>query len=121
MSTPNEKLAESLEILHDLQKKQGIIAIKTSEISRTHRERLSKNGFLQEVTKGWYLGVQIEPNTDNDKVDIMWEYDEGEKKVVQVKSSINNFTNPEIVDWAKKLYADVQDAKKYEIILIGCK
>ena len=55
MATPSEKLAESLEILRDLQDKNGSVAIKTSEINRTHRERLSKNGFLQEVAKGWYI------------------------------------------------------------------
>ena len=57
MATPGEKLAESLEILRNLQDKKGIVAIKTSEINRTHRERLSKNGFLQEVAKGWYLAA----------------------------------------------------------------
>lgn len=57
MATPGEKLAESLEILRNLQDKKGIVAIKTSEINRTHRERLSKNGFLQEVAKGWYLSA----------------------------------------------------------------
>lgn len=54
MATPNEKLAESLELLKTLQE-DGKIAIKSSRISRTHRERLSKHGFLQEVLKGWYI------------------------------------------------------------------
>ena len=54
MITPAEKLAQSLEVLHALQK-QGIIAIRSGDLSRTHRERLSKNGFLQEVIKGWYI------------------------------------------------------------------
>lgn len=55
MATPGEKLAESLEIIRNLQDEKGILAIKTSEINRTHRERLSKNGFLREVAKGWYI------------------------------------------------------------------
>ncbi len=55
MATPGEKLAESLETLKNLYDKKGVLAIKTSEISRTHRERLIKNGFLKEVTKGWYI------------------------------------------------------------------
>ncbi len=29
--------------------------IKSSKISRTHRERLVSNGFIQEVIKGWYI------------------------------------------------------------------
>ena len=55
MPTPSEKLAVSLKILHDLQEKNNTIAIKSSQISRTHKERLIKNGFLKEVTKGWYI------------------------------------------------------------------
>lgn len=56
MATLSEKLAESLKTLKALQDK-GIIAIKTSELSRVHRERLLKNGFIKEVLKGWYLSV----------------------------------------------------------------
>ncbi len=57
MATPSEKLAESLEILRDLQVNQHIVAIKVSSISRTHRERLIKNHFLKEVTKGYYIAT----------------------------------------------------------------
>jgi hypothetical protein len=53
MAKPSEKLAESLEALHTLQER-GIIAIRSSDLTRTHRERLRQNGFLQEVMKGWY-------------------------------------------------------------------
>ena len=54
MASPSEKLAESLEVLKELQDK-GIIAIRSRDLSRTHRERLIKSGFLQEVIKGWYF------------------------------------------------------------------
>lgn len=54
MATPQEKLAESLEALQTLQG-QGRVAIRSRDLSRTHRERLVKNGFLQEVMKGWYI------------------------------------------------------------------
>ena len=54
MAKPSEKLAESLEILHQLQKK-SMLAIRSADLTRTHRERLCKNGFLQEVMKGWYI------------------------------------------------------------------
>lgn len=54
MTSPSEKLAESLEALRKLQN-EGIIAIQASDLSRTHRERLLKNGFLQAVMKGWYI------------------------------------------------------------------
>ena len=55
MATPSEKLAESLAILHRLQTTNGVAAIRTRDLTRTHRERLLKNGFLQEVMKGWYI------------------------------------------------------------------
>ena len=55
MSTPSEKLAESLEILHKLQNANGAAAIRARDLTRTHRERLLKNGFLREVMKGWYI------------------------------------------------------------------
>lgn len=51
---PSEKLAESLKILKRLQER-GVIAIRSGDLTRTHRERLVKNGFLQEVMKGWYI------------------------------------------------------------------
>jgi len=54
MATPSEKLAESLEALKELQD-MGVVAVRSADLSRTHRERLLKNGFLQEVMKGWYV------------------------------------------------------------------
>ncbi len=54
MAKPPEKLAKSLEALRSLQQK-GTIAIRSSHLSRTHRERLLKNGLLEEVMKGWYV------------------------------------------------------------------
>ena len=54
MATPQEKLAESLEALHELQGR-GIVAIRSHDLSRTDRERLLASGFLKEVMKGWYI------------------------------------------------------------------
>jgi hypothetical protein len=54
MAIPAEKLAESLQALRELQAR-GVVAIKSRDLSRTHRERLAKNGFLKEVMKGWYI------------------------------------------------------------------
>jgi len=50
----SEKLAQSLEHLRDLQKK-GVMAIRSRDLTRTHLNRLKKNGFLKEVIKGWYI------------------------------------------------------------------
>ena len=55
MPTPSEKLSQSLEVLHALQNPNGAGAIRARDLSRTHRERLIANGFLQEVIKGWYI------------------------------------------------------------------
>ena len=57
MATPQERLAESLNALRELQDR-GIIAIQAGDLSRVHRERLLKNGFLQEVMKGWYIAAR---------------------------------------------------------------
>jgi hypothetical protein len=56
MATPNEKLAESLEVLKEIHEKRKV-AIKSTELSRVHRERLLKNGYLKKITKGWYLAT----------------------------------------------------------------
>jgi Fic/DOC family len=54
MASPQEKLTESLQTLRGLQER-GVIAVRSSDLSRTHRERLVKNGFLKEVMRGWYI------------------------------------------------------------------
>ena len=54
MATPAENLATSLELLKVLQE-QGRVAIRSVDLTRVHRERLVKNGFLIEVMKGWYF------------------------------------------------------------------
>jgi hypothetical protein len=54
MAAPNEKLAESLDVLKALQ--QGWRRVfRSNDLSRVHRERLVANGFLQEVMKGWLI------------------------------------------------------------------
>ena len=62
MAKPNEKLAESLISLKELQDK-GITAVKSSELSRVNRERLIKTGFLKEIVKGWYIITSAEEQT----------------------------------------------------------
>jgi hypothetical protein len=57
MASPHKKLAESLEILRALQER-SVVAVRSGDLTRTHRERLVKNGFLQEVMKGWYIPIR---------------------------------------------------------------
>lgn len=54
MAAPGEKLAQSLTVLKTLQDK-GVTVIQSKALSRTHKDRLVKNGFLEEVIKGWYI------------------------------------------------------------------
>jgi len=54
MPSPNEKLAESLEALKELQQGNRRV-FRSEDLSRVHRERLLENGFLQEVMKGWLI------------------------------------------------------------------
>ena len=62
MVNPNLKLAESLEVLRALQDR-GVVAVRSGDLTRTHRERLVKNGFLQEVMKGWYIPARPDEPT----------------------------------------------------------
>ncbi len=56
MAAPHEKLAQSLAELTKLQG-QGARVIRSSQLSRTHRERLIQSGFLAEVLNGWQPAV----------------------------------------------------------------
>ena len=56
MPAPNEKLAESLDVLKELQS-GGRRVFRSEDFSRVHRERLVENGFLQEVIKGWVISA----------------------------------------------------------------
>jgi fido (protein-threonine AMPylation protein) len=54
MPKPNEKLAESLIALQELQK-GGRRIFQSRELPRTHRERLLRNGFVRPIIKGWLM------------------------------------------------------------------
>jgi hypothetical protein len=57
MAAPADKLARSLDALKVLQD-ANLIAIQASDLTRVHRERLVKSGFVREVMKGWYISVR---------------------------------------------------------------
>ena len=59
MATPAANLASSLELLKQLQDK-GLVAIRAKNLTRVHRERLLKNGFISEVMKGWYIPSRLD-------------------------------------------------------------
>lgn len=56
MTEPHEKLANSLDVLKELQD-GGRRVFQSREFTRAHRERLIKNGFLQDIMKGWLVSA----------------------------------------------------------------
>lgn len=65
MATPQEKLAQALEVLQKKQNEKGIAVIQASEMTRTVKDRLVGNGFLKEVVRGWYISTRPD-ETDGD-------------------------------------------------------
>ncbi|MCY2988124.1 MAG: SUMF1/EgtB/PvdO family nonheme iron enzyme, partial [Planctomycetota bacterium] len=55
---------------------------------------------------------------ESEKVDILWEYQDGTQKAVQVKSSQNPFAKADMEKWAAELEAWKQ-AEEYELVLLG--
>ena len=65
--------------------------------------------------------IKVEPETKNDKVDIML-YKEGKIiSAMQVKSSINPFSDTKVKEWLEKLRDDAKDAKEICLYLVGDK
>ncbi len=54
MAAPNIKLASSLEKLRSLQL-AGKVVLRSTDLTRTHIERLVATGFLRPIVKGWYM------------------------------------------------------------------
>lgn len=54
MNGVSTKLADSLRALKAIQDSDQV-AIKTEQLSRDDRERLSKHGFIKQVLRGWYI------------------------------------------------------------------
>ena len=75
MALPNEKLAASLAQLEEIQQK-GRRVFRSSELTRTHRERLIQNGFLCEVMKGWLISSRpdVHPNDTTPWFASFWEF-----------------------------------------------
>lgn len=75
MSTPSERLAESLAQLERLQR-LGRRVFRSSEFTRAHRERLIQTGFLQDVMKGWLIstGPGADPGDTTAWFASFWEF-----------------------------------------------
>jgi hypothetical protein len=64
-----------------------------------------------------WRSVTLEPSIDSDKVDLLWQYNDG-CKAVQVKSSQNAFSESSVKRWAAELEA-WRHANHYELVLVG--
>jgi len=60
MTTPAEKLAQSLEVLRKFQNEKGIAVIRASDITRSHKDGLVSKGFIREIMKGWYISTRTD-------------------------------------------------------------
>jgi len=67
---------------------------------------------------GQWTAVTLEPASDNDKVDIYWEYADGSTCAQQVKSSKNQIGKGDVVAWCKEL-KDSRAADRYQLLLAG--
>lgn len=74
---------------------------------------------LNSLKSDWYK-VKIEPNTVEDKIDVIWLNNSEEIiEACQIKSSENNFGKVPSLDWIKDMIHDAPNAKKYRLSLIG--
>jgi len=62
VAQPNEKLAQSLRVLSAIQARAGnaIEIAANPTLTRTHRERLRRSGFLAPIINGWDLVTRAE-------------------------------------------------------------
>ncbi|CAL2093334.1 conserved protein of unknown function [Tenacibaculum sp. 190524A02b] len=63
--------------------------------------------------------VTLESNEESEKVDIVWVFKDETKKVVQVKSTKNEFSYAKAVKWIAELKEKTLDASHYELFLVG--
>ena len=75
MVTPNEKLAASLAQLQKLQGR-GRRVFRSGGLTRVHRQRLVRNGFLREVMKGWLISCSpdADPGDTTPWLASFWEF-----------------------------------------------
>jgi len=75
MATPNEKLATSLARLQALQRR-GKRVFQTGELTRVHRERLLKNGFVREIIQRWLFssGAHVREGDTTPWHTAFWEF-----------------------------------------------
>ena len=73
---------------------------------------------LESLQNDWKF-ICIEPDTENDKVDIIWTDENSDEKIYQVKSSIIDFGKTEILNYLLNLYNENSSAISFCIVLVG--
>ena len=75
MATARERLASSLEVLERLQR-DGRRVLRTTELTRIHRERLLANGFVRRVVNGWLISASpaAPPGDSTPWYSAFWEF-----------------------------------------------
>lgn len=73
--------------------------------------------ILEALDDEKWQSITVEPKLDTEKVDIVWNFG-NTKKVVQVKSSINQIGISNISQWAVELEQSIT-ADEYQLILLG--
>ena len=75
--------------------------------------------ILDSFNDSHWVNVSVEPNGESEKVDICWIYEDGTKRVMQVKSSKNPFELYAAKKWAKELENGSLDASEHILYLVG--
>lgn len=75
MATSNDKVATSLEVLRRLQA-GGRRVFSSKELSRVHRDRLVRYGYLQRVIDGWFISASpsTQPGESAPWLTAFWEF-----------------------------------------------
>ena len=75
MASPSDRLAASVSALNAL-RADGRRVFRSKELSRTHRERLLRNGCLNEIMKGWLVAADLvsQPGESRRGPDPLWEF-----------------------------------------------
>ena len=74
---------------------------------------------IQCIENNEWDAIKVEPETANDKVDIMLYKDGKILSAIQVKSSTNPFERSAVRKWLENLYADAKDAEEICLHLVG--
>ena len=75
--------------------------------------------MIECLERGDWDEIKMEPETELDKVDFVLRRNGAILSAIQVKSSINSFSDTAVKRWLEKLIKDAPDAKEYCLYLVG--